>query len=106
MQPRHQILAAAVVDMAVVTYRGFKGGAPTRLPPPSEYPVIMLGYGILWTLADSTTFGPAAVVMGWLLVLAALLGTNVGGMGKLIAPTSTKASTTPPAPKAPATTQT
>jgi len=95
MDRRTQIVTAALVDMGVVTWKGFRGKAPTKLPPPWEYPLILLVYGLLWTLSDSEA-GAGAVALGWLLVLGALLnvgnlanlGTQLGAPSHTITPTS------------------
>jgi hypothetical protein len=78
------VLGAMMADLGLTTYQSFAGKAPTILPVPAQYPLILLLYGILWQVADTGVLGEAAVALAWLLPLGVLMHVNVANLGTLL----------------------
>jgi len=93
------VLAAALAETAIVTYRDVKNGSSVdnpvpHLPVPAQYTSVAVVYGILTFLPD-----PIGVLMGWGFVVATLL--NLWTPGGKVATTSPAATTTATKTKGP-----
>ena len=66
------LLAAFVVEIGLITYRGFKCAGHPHLPPPADYTGAVLVYGALG-LASKTQAATVAGLIGWGFVIATAL---------------------------------
>jgi hypothetical protein len=86
------VLAAALAETAIVTYRDVKSGSTTanpigHLPVPAQYTSVAIVYGILSFLPD-----PIGTLMGWGFVVATLLDLWTPG-GAIAKPKATPSTT-------------
>jgi hypothetical protein len=102
MSGREKAVAGAMLaDLGVTTYQSFAGKAPTILPMPAQYPLILLLYGVLWQVADTGILGEAAVALAWLLPLGVLMHVNAANIPKLLAGNSNVKKVAPVKPDGP-----
>lgn len=90
------ILSAWVTEIAILTYRGFKGkeAAPIKAPLPADYLGSVVIFGLL-SLAARTQAETVAAVTGWGLVVATLLNLwTPTTPTKIVTGTKTKKKTT------------
>jgi hypothetical protein len=72
--PQKATIGALVADTAIVSYRAAKSPTANYLPPPAEFPLIILLYGVLVGLSGNDTYGRGFAAFAWLITVASSFG--------------------------------